>query len=360
MKNKRLRYTIFITLILALVALVLVFNNKDAKLNTTKNNFFVRDTAAITKVYMVNKNNEYLLLEREGSRWKLNSDYYARKDIVEVLMETLYKIRIREPLPNAAINNAITQLASHSTKVEVYQRVYRINLFNKIKLFPHEKLVKTFYVGYNTQDNMGTIMLLEGSEKPVVTHIRGFRGALAVRFEVKEQNWRDLTLFNHPIKKIDQIIVEVPDSTEKSFILRNNKNKTFSLLDLSNNIINYTDTVKLLRYVNYFQDIKLDRYVKDDIDSILRTRPDLIISVIDNNGKERKAKFYKKPNELIPAFDIKSREYISQDPADYATWDPELGYVILNNDKDLAIGQYYMMGKVMRNRDYFLDSKIIE
>ena len=110
-------------------------------------------------------------------------------------------------------------MAVIAVKVEIYQQVYRINLFDRIKLFRHEKLTKTFYVGDDTSDNMGTYMLMEGSKEPFVMVIPSFRGFLSTRFIPDEDIWRDQTIFKIRLKDIQSVKMEFPLTPDSSFII---------------------------------------------------------------------------------------------------------------------------------------------
>ena len=54
---------------------------------------------------------------------------------------------MRSPVPKAAFNNVIKQIATSGTKVEIYQG--------------KDKPSKTYYIGGATLDHQGTYMILE-------------------------------------------------------------------------------------------------------------------------------------------------------------------------------------------------------
>ena len=363
-KKIKLRLTITLTILLALVALFLIFNNRHSTINKEETAFNIEDTASITKIFMSNKKDSTLLMERTNThKWKLNKKYYVRQDIIETLLKTFYKIRVKQPVNNAAIDNAIEQLATASTKVEIYQNAYRINLFNKIKLFPHEKLSKVFYVGFDTQDNMGTVMLLEGAERPYVTYIPGFRGLLSSRFVVRTADYRDLTLYAKKINDIHLIEVELPGKPLESYKLRNNNDKTISLLETNGNNIPYIDTLKVLRYMNYFQKVVLDEFFIDGrevIDSLLQNaQPTHIVTLHDMKGNKETAKFFRKRNIPTPYFEDQYDVMTDKEKSEYKKqleepeWDPNSLYVIFNDNSDVGLGPLWMLEKILRTRSYF-------
>ena len=60
---------------------------------------------------------------------------------------------------------------------------------------------KTYYVGGESKDMIGSYMLLENSNRAFVVYIPGFNGFLAPRFtidgtKVSSDLWRDRTIFS--------------------------------------------------------------------------------------------------------------------------------------------------------------------
>lgn len=364
-KNNKVRYTLVFTILLAIVAFLLIFNNRHSTINKEESKFYVQDTASITKIFMTGKNDSTILMERtDEGKWRLNKKYFVRKDIMDNILKTFYKVRVRKPVQNAAVENTIKTLATSATKVEIYQNTYRINLFNKIKLFPHEKLTKVVYVGFDTQDNLGTVMLLEDADRPYVTHIPGFRGALSSRFVVRTADYRDLTLFEKTINEISTVEVELPKTPEESYKLRNNNDRTISLLDEKGENLPYIDTVKVLRYLNYFQGMYLDELFIDGrkmIDSLKKHHtPTHIIKLSDMDGGKQKVEIYLKRNEEIPYFEDQYNVMTNKEKKEYENqmnqpeFDPNSVYVIFNEGKDIALAQRWVMDKLTRNKSYFL------
>ena len=358
-KNKKLTFTIIITLLLIVIALILVFNNRNTTLDKDQTNFSIKDTSSVTKIYLTDKRDrEILLVKQDNEKWRLNDKYWARQDFVELLLETVYKIRIKQPVAKAARNNMIKVISTAGKKVEIYQDSYRINLFDKIKLFPYEKKTKTFYVGHNTQNNLGTYMILEDSETPYITYIPGFRGALRIRFTTNFYDWKTVSVFNDKIKNIETINVNVPKHDEQSFKIVNNHNRTFSLFNSKGKQVDYRDTTKLLRYLNYYQNISLEAYIKNEelFDSLSNTTP-LYKIQLTNNDKETKAiSIYNKPFEPVPK--LKATYYGIEEPEEeYPEFDATRFYAMVNEGEDLGIVQSYQVVKIMRALGYFTNEK---
>ena len=194
--KKNNRITIIIAALLVVVAGVLIWNNRYlSTLQGESSDFQVWDTASVTKIYLADRRERESLLERQEQGWTLNGTYKAHPKQVQYLLTTLYKIRIKMPVSVASHDNIVKQLASQSTKVEIYQIVPRINLFDKIKLFYHEKRTKVFYVGDATMDSSGTFMLKEGADKAYIVYIPSFRGFITTRFTANPDDWATMPFF---------------------------------------------------------------------------------------------------------------------------------------------------------------------
>ena len=207
--KKNNRITIIIAALLVVIAGVLIWNNRYlSTLQGEASDFQVWDTASVTKIYLADRRENESLLERQEDGWTLNGIYKAHPKQVNYLLTTLYKIRIKMPVSVASHDNIVKQLASQSTKVEIYQIVPRVNLFDKIKLFYHEKRTKVFYVGDATMDSSGTFMLKEGADKAYIVYIPSFRGFISTRFTANPDDWRDHTIFHEKLADIQSVEID--------------------------------------------------------------------------------------------------------------------------------------------------------
>lgn len=344
-KNKAI---FLIVIVLAIIAIILILGRDKSTFSKKDYDFAVADTASVTKIFLVNKSNKSILFEKQSlGNWKLNGKHKAHIYGVNMLLETMYKLSAKAPVPKSGHNNVISQLATASTKVEIYQEVYRINLLDKIKLFKHEKLTKTFYVGNPTPDNMGTFMLLEGADIPFIVHILGLRGFLSSRFSVVERDWRDHTVFKAKLVEIQSLTMEIPKSPEKSFkvFLEDNRFSIQRLIDKKT--LPAYDTLKLMNFLTSFADLRFEALLNDidqnRVDSITHSTPKEIITIIKHNGDTTRVKTFFKPND--------SRKYDTE--GGLYTHDLDRLYGLINNDEDFVLMQYFVFGTVLKDIDYF-------
>ena len=116
------RYFLIIALLLAVIAAFLIFNRSKKTLSAEISEFSVSDTASVTKIFMADKSNNKVLLERRGDKtWSLNGNYDAHVENMNIFLQTICNLEVREPVAKAAHNNILKLLSTKSVKVEIYQ-----------------------------------------------------------------------------------------------------------------------------------------------------------------------------------------------------------------------------------------------
>jgi hypothetical protein len=346
---KKNRFALILLLVLVIVAVILIMSKSSKSTLDDYAHFAVEDTASVTKVFLADKNNNTVLLTRDTSGyWMVNKDYKASRAAMEILLKTIYSIDIKSPIAKKSHDNYIKSIASRSIKVEIYQQVYRINLFNKIKLFKHEKCTRTYYVGFDTQDNAGTVMLMEGSEVPYVIYIPGFNGFLSTRYSAFEKDWRDHTVFNIKYSDIKSITLRFPSDPENSFKAEKKGTRDFIIKSLANDkqITDY-DTIKVLDLFASFVNLRHEVFVNDlpKKDSIIKSTPFHILTVEDNNGN----------SYSIKTFHKRSVDNSDTDPYyNFSPYDRDRFYALINNDKDLVLLQFFVFDNVIRPLAFYM------
>lgn len=341
--KKNLTY-IIIALILGLIALITITTRKQGTIDKKHGEFAVTDTASITKIYMVDKNNREVLLQRSDSshsQWTVNNKFIARNEGLVMLMSTISNLRVKAPVSKAGYNTVIRQLASNSVKVEVYQIKPRINIFDRITLFPREKLTKVFYVGHSTQDNMGNFMLLEGSEIPFIVYLPGLRGFVSPRFSTNENDWRDYTIFKIPLDEFASAEVDFFEKQEESFRIQKDEISRFTITSpTTNSPVPFMDTLRILNYVNGFRDIRFEDILNDlgqaFIDSVKNTQPVYRLVVRDTKNREYKVTTYR----------IRSKGGDFDENGNLLPYNPDRMFALVNDDKDFVLVQYFVFEKL--------------
>ena len=344
---KRNQIASILVILLGAICFWLIVHNKKSTLKEGLRDFALSDTASITKLFLADKNNSSITLEKlRAGHWKLNGKYIARNDGVNGLLETMKKIEVKSPVPKAARENVIKALAAGGVKIEAYQG---------------EKLVKIYYVGSETLDMLGTYMLLvdpetmENSSAPYVTYIPGFDGYLTTRFFTKEADWRDRAVFQYIPPEIKSVKVEFPRKPEDGFEIINLPGTKFEVRSLKENApLQNIDTTAVKQYVSYFQNLQYEAFEKPDQhlkDSVVASMPLNIITITDMKGDVNTAKiFYKRAPP----------ETIDQTTGRQAYYDFDRIYALVNKGADLVIVQYFTFGKLLQPITYFSPKNIVK
>ncbi len=348
---KKNRIILFIALLMLLVAAFLVWNSSSGTLRKKLSDFSVKDTGSITKLFIADKHDKEVILNRIGkARWLVDGKNLAQQVKINFFLKTLADLEVKAPVPLKARNNVIKRMSVLARKIEIYQEVPRINIFG-LKLFPHEKKTKTYYVGDVTQDNEGTYMLMEGAEEPYIVFIPGFRGFVSSRYSTLADDWRDYTVFQEKLADIASIELEFPSDPAESYLLKVSPDQHISIKALQDNreVDNY-DTIRVLNFLTSFNDIRFESLLnnlipKTTIDSVLATQPSTIITLSSRDGSQNIVKIFKKAG---------FSQYYNQDGAAMEPADLDRAYALVNKGQDFVLIQYFVFDKVLRNLDYLL------
>ena len=356
MKNNRL--TIIIAAVLVVIAGVLIWNNRYlSTIQGEASDFMVWDTASITRVYLADRQDNETLLERQQQGWVVNGDFKAHPKQISSLLSTLYKIRIRMPVSKASHDNIVKQLTAQSTKVEVYQNVPRINLFDRVKLFYHEKRTKVFYVGDANQDNSGSFMLKEGADKAYIVYIPGFRGFVSTRFTARPNDWRDHVIFNSTMADIQSVSVEFGADPALGFRIDNVGKHQYKLTRLIDNADLPIDTLKVINLMSSFSDLRFESFYngvlpQQRIDSIVNSPYLHIITLNTKDGKTVQMKTFIRRTQdkagMDTPDDFPGPEDMPVDPIDH-----DRLYALLTDSNEFVSIQYYIFDKIFRDVNYY-------
>lgn len=347
---KKNRKFIITVLILGVIATVLVLTNSTSTFKRALSDFAVEDTSTITKIFMSDKANNSLTLTRvEAGKWLVDDKYPGSKANIELLLGTMAGLEVKETVPKGALNFVIKDLATISVKVEIYQRVYRIEIFDWVHLFPHEKRTKVYYVGGPIQSNRGSFMIMEHSSVPFVVYLPGLRGFVTPIYSPIEKYWRDYSVFKKSIEQIESVRIDFPSSPENSFEIKNDAKMNLRLFSLSNGkeITGY-DTLKVMNFMTSFRNINFEALLNDmdkhRKDSILATVPYCIVSVTDTSHATQSIKTFRKgatPGEV-------------DELGNPAPYDRDRLYALVNDGRDFTYIQYFVFDKILRPQSFFL------
>ena len=336
---KKNKIAFFVVIILTSIALYLHFNNSSSTIKEELRNFAVEDTAAITKIFLADKNGNQVLLEKlKPGHWRANNKYDARNDAIENLLLTIKQLDVKEPVGKSGIENVIKLMSSNSTKVEIYQG-------------DDDKPAKVYYVGHATQDNFGTFMLLENSSVPFVMHIKGFFGYLNTRYFAEEDKWRDSEIFNYELSQMQSLEITHSENPDKSFLITN-INSGNPVLKSAGKIVSDLDTALVYSYLSLYNKVNFEEFAnevkKEMRDSITQGNPLFVITITDILGKKNAVKAFRKPTKSGTT-DMEGKTVYH---------DLDRMNALINNGKDFVIIQYFVFDPLTVSYKSFLKKSI--
>ena len=353
MTSKKRNYLIIgsVLLLTAIASIVLITKNKKSTID--QEGFYVQDVDSITKLFIVDKADQSVLVERQpDNTWLLDGEYDVNMSTLGIALKTLGNMRILYPVPHSMKANVIKTLSSGATKVEVYQRVFTINLFDKIKLFPKEKLTKVYYIGYETRNNRGTFVFLKGEETPYVVHDPSFRGFFGPRFSGSPLVWRSRNIFDHNFHAIQSIRLEIPEANEESFELLKQEDDVKIKKLSSGEFLGSFDTLRVAQLLSSFVDLNLDEFVSAipslQIDSVFSRNPGFVLTLTDTAGNRKSMKTF-----------LKLRgHYLNDEGEDpfAGLFDVDRMYAVLN-EKDTVLIQYASFDNILHPLSYFMGKR---
>jgi hypothetical protein len=324
--------------ILAVVAAFFYFGRKPGTLDRALSDFAVEDTAAVDRIFLADKMGHRVTLTKEKpGRWIVNGKARARNDMVNTLLETIRRVDVRSPVAKAAFNNVMKKMAATSVKVEIYAG---------------GRPVKTYYVGHETQDQLGTFMYLEHSSVPFVMHIPGFEGYLTTRYAAAEEDWIPRTVFDFEMAEIEELVNEDYETPGASFAIRRDPAGGFALFAppggarvqgaVPDRILQYLEQFSALYY-----EFTAKNFPQESLDSIRAAGPFREIRV-RGAGRSRRATLYRMPQrrsleELLDMGIVSDKPY-----------DTDRFYVVLDGGEAMHAAQYYGFGKLFVGPRAFL------
>lgn len=347
-KQKNLYGLIAIVLLGLIVSVVWLANSKTT---TIKQNYHIENVDSIVKITLKDKLGRNIVLDRkQDSLWVVNKDYECNQSTMQGFLETFANMRIREDVPKAAVNNIVKSLASNGVEVNIYTEDYLID-FWFIHLFKRIHLDRTFFVGYETQDRLGTYMLKKGDKVPRIVHIPEFRGYLSSRFNTDPDAWKSHNIFHYKQSEIQQLTIDIPNQKSQSFSLKNN-GKGFDFLDFNGQRINNFDTAKVVALLSSFVNMNYESVAnninKAQKDTIFTHTPLYVITINDKKGKKETMTIYLKPGE---------DEVEIEDPRQgffVAMSDINRCYALTSKTKDTLVMQYFTLDNVLQPASYFI------
>jgi len=340
---------LIITVILVVITLFMLIGKKSGTLTYDSDQFAVKDTGAISKIFIADHYERTILLEKQSTGgWTVNKKFPALDKNVSDLLNVIQNISIREPVALSARDNVNKWLATGSIKVEVYFQDFRIKI-GSFKLWKYQKK-KVYYIGNITQDNLGNYALLEGDKEPFVVNMPGFRGFISPYYSPFETDWKSHNLMKLKISKIKKIEIIDYEYPEESFSIVRNGERFFDIFTKENQRLHAYDTAKLFDHLSEYRDLNFEFFATDLTqgakDTLFSMKfKDIIVEDIDYN--QTKITLFYMENVLDTANYIYDENFIDK-------FNKDKFYAIINdNREDIVICQYFVFDRIIQPLRYY-------
>ncbi|MCT4621976.1 MAG: DUF4340 domain-containing protein, partial [Schleiferiaceae bacterium] len=314
---------VVVVAVLAGAGIYLATQDNQQKKGTTlanEHDFAIPDTASITRIVISDKTPAEVSLERIEGTWMVNKEAPARTDAIDVLLETFHHIAMKSYVPKEARETVLK----------------RMDVFGKhVTVYSGETVLKSFLVGTETPDMLGSYMKLDEAKDPFAMYLPGFNGYLNSRFFTDESQWRKRTIWGFDNREIKHIEVRHLLNEGESFSIKS-ENDEVTLYDVDGNAVTDINVVKLHEYLAAFRNTAYEgAIVSTDgiyakMDSVKSAGEIMSISVESKKGKKITLKTYRvkaEPN----TFDINDQP---------RKWDPDRMYGVINDDTYVLVQNF--------------------
>lgn len=350
--NKRKKNILWIVIasIVLVVAIVLVLTQRSGTVDKSVKEFAVKDTAAITRIFLANAFGDESLLEKnETGQWLLNKKDEVINHNINDLLGAIYNITVKDIVGKSARENISKRMASGATKVEVYYQDHRIKV-GKLKLFKYTNK-KVYYIGQPTMDNMGSFAMLEGAEIPCIVYYPGFRGYIGAKFSPLEDSWRSHAVVNLKRSQIQEVLSLDFEKEEHSFRIVRSSERQFDVFNTANERLAPYDTLHLVEFLAEFRELNYENKVKE-------ISEEEKASVLKNKFKEIQITDIEGNKTVVTMFHLENefnQEEFEHDIDFMESYNRDRFYAVFNGNVDeLYFCQFFVFDRIVQPIEYFV------
>lgn len=323
--KKRGNSVLWIIALIAGAAILLIFYRERFPFGKNNTAFAVEGKVKITKVLFY-EGERKLMLSKKGKEWLVDNKELAREEAVLALTSILRDIKVKSPVTSETFRHEIIEKKVQPVKVFVYEG---------------RRPRKSFIV-YHTDSNIhGNIMKLKPSSKPYIMYVPGFENDIGLYFTAGRHFWIPFTVFTLMPSEISAVKLENIRDTASSFSISSG-NGRYLLRTPGRGIIEAADSIKIRRYVSYFNYIPFERWAselnEDEKRTIIASEPLYVITVVRSDGTPIRLTVWEK---MLTADDGKKVADIDR------VW------AVTDENQDIFVMRYFDLDPVLKKRTYF-------
>ncbi len=283
-KSKNIILVIILVVMIGVTIGAYIYNPYLQKSTTFNKNLFAVENPQ-TELTAIKMQSEKVsnTLQKEGDVWMVNDKFKLDPSMQQVMMALLEKIEIQREIAGEEAEKIKQNVLDTGIQVQYYVA---------------GKMQNNFVVGGNSAAIKSYIIK---NEKVYSMQLPGYQSYVAGIFEVKENDWRDRTIFDGTWQDI--VNIKIADSGEDTIKLNYDRR----LLRWENE---EADSSKVMDYAEQYNYFYVDQYLTSD-NKVFEYREDfqlkmtVIINALDNS-KNVTLKFYEVPD--FNAILVKFRE----------------------------------------------------
>ncbi|MFW5892258.1 MAG: DUF4340 domain-containing protein [Bacteroidota bacterium] len=346
--QKKKKTLIFIFTAIATL-LVAVLSYSFASYSFSKKEIGIDKQFEIVEITLISQqNNQKISLKKENTeKWHLNQQHRADESAVEELIQTLFKIEIKQPVKVADQQIINQKLENEGVKTSVYIKSYLINLGN-LKLLPYKRKYQTLLAGDNTDNNTGTYMKKPSSGKSYQVYIPGIERGISSIFNTSINLWKNPVIIDLEKEEIESVSLEFFSKPEESYILKRNENDSFTFLSAvepQKEIEIDADTSKVERFLRSFENIRYESLLDDAKEKermeLMIKEPWIKLSVTKTDGTSQQFTIFERKNLDKKLFELGG-----------ITTDPDQFYIQMENG-DFVLAEFYIFNRIFRPLSFF-------
>lgn len=258
-KNKQ-RLIILVILTITTIAAYFLLNREDA-LQVDKDVFRKLDLKTVNQVTL-KSGKRNVILSLDGSRWKVNGQYEADQQMIEVLFATLLQVEPKRPIQSNRADSVALQLRNAGVEVTLQTTSGEI---------------QQFMAGGNDKKTQAYFATPDGDV--YVMHIPGYRVYAAGVFELEENGWRDKYVFGFNWRNFKSLETQFADQKENFSIAMQDNRVVMTGVE--------ADTARLNTYLDDVSLLTVDDYTEAPAsDSLKNWKPLFSILVKDIGNRE--------------------------------------------------------------------------
>ena len=303
--------------------------DKSTSFDEYEGSFAVENIDDVARIVLTHGRERTIELNKTSTGWIVNNKYKARMSSVMPLLEVIERIEIQYIPTKKAVEHINWDIAAHGIQTDVYDG--------------SGNLLKSYFVGGSTFDEMGTHVRMNGSDNPFVTHVRTMDGSFRPRFTLTLDDWRDRHFLNISQENVQRVEVTYPKQNGQSFVLTQ-QNGDYEVNPMFPGLRNYPSQYRNGTAQNYLRELVNAACESFDnnyalADSIRSLQPFSTIAIhMEDSTQNVTLNLYPKGNPIYSEFSGPiHRLMIDMQPGDF------------------LLAQYQVIKGFLRGYDYFFE-----